>query len=185
MIPFPRFNVQAAAALDGLRTLPRRLGASLAQAIDLQNEYTVGHIQSKRLSRRGKETLGVVTNRLRSSVRPSRAVVTGNKVRSAIGSNVRYAATHEFGFVGAVEVRAHVRRKPTKDLVQVRNAVFQRSFAERIGERPGQQVASAVEFVSAHKRNLRVPARAPFRRGIEDRREKYAAALSAAIVNAF
>jgi phage gpG-like protein len=71
--------------------------AQLARAIDRENQFTVGYIQRNKLSLRGPTTLGVVTNRLRSSIRASKAVNYGDVIESGIGSNVVYAGIHEFG----------------------------------------------------------------------------------------
>jgi len=71
--------------------------AQLARAIDRENQFTVGYIQRNKLSLRGPTTLGVVTNRLRSSIRASKARWSGTEIESSIGSNLVYAGIHEFG----------------------------------------------------------------------------------------
>jgi len=52
--------------------------------------------------------LGVVTTRLRNSM-TTRVQDTGNAIEGIIGTNVPYAPFHEFGFHGAIQVRAHTR----------------------------------------------------------------------------
>lgn len=54
--------------------------------------------------------LGVVTGRLRSSISRKPAVKRGSRYSSAIGTNVRYAPIHEFGFEGLVNIGAHTRK---------------------------------------------------------------------------
>ncbi len=106
---------QEAQALLGRLADPAAVGAAMCRAMDKQNELTIGYIQRTKLSSRGPMTLGVVTNRLRSSIRPSQAVFDGVAIRSGIGSNVSYAAAHEFGFADTVTVKAHQRRAPQGD----------------------------------------------------------------------
>ncbi len=76
------------------------------RAMDLQNQLTVSHIQQEYLSfpKSGPTVangLRVQSNRLRGSIRAVKAVVSGSGADvglvSAIGSNVKYAAIHEFG----------------------------------------------------------------------------------------
>lgn len=147
--------------VDRIDDAPERMLRAIAGALDLENELTVGHIQATKLSRRGRNTLGVVNNRLRSSVRPSRARIAGDKVVSSIGSNVRYAGVHEFGFSGRVTVKAHTRR--------------------------GGGITRHLESVSVrqHSRDVKIRARAPFRRGIAERRGDYSSSISDAIRRAF
>ena len=182
-----------------LRSTPRwpaQMREAVRRTVDLQNELTVGHIQSERMSGTGpfavsEHKLGVVTNRLRSSVRPSRATVDGDQISSAIGTNVRYGGAHEFGFSGPVTVRAHTRKNPRADLIAFRGTTAPRqSFGAALASPSGRlrkgvvQVASAVVTVREHTAQRVVPARAPMRHGIEDRAPAYGAALSTAIVAA-
>ena len=147
------------------------LAQAIAKAMDKQNKLTVAHIQKTRLSQRGPETLGVRTNRLRSSVRRNDAVaqVTADSIviNSSIGSNVKYAAVHEFGFDGVVTVGAHKRKK--------------KSLETLFGKR--RKVRKADISVGSHSRKMNVAERAPFRRGIHDREVEYGKAISAVIVN--
>ena len=154
---------EAQRVLQRLRELPENMGQAIAGALDRENELTVGHIQSRYLSQRGPRTLGVRTNRLRQSIRPRASSVRGGTVTSAIGSNVVYAGVHEFGFSGQVNVRAHTREVTV-------------AFG-----RPVAPPTSA--SVRAHTRRMDVPARRPIRRGIDDRLNAYAEAISAAIVS--
>lgn len=144
--------------------------AKISKEMDAVNLLTVGHIQRARLTGKGPfpaelGKLGVVTGRLRGSANATAAKISGNQVASSIGTNVRYAAIHEFGFTGVVKVKPHRRKVAGRDVFRGTDA----------GE---EQVASGVGFVGAHARNLRIPARAPFRRGIEDKIATYEAAFT-------
>lgn len=170
---------KAKALLAAATAWPITLKGAIAAALDAQNELTTGHIQRTKLSVRGPQTLGVRTNRLRLSARPTKAIIAGDAILSSIGSNVAYAGVHEFGFKGKVPVAAFVRHQFSNDQVRGQRRGF---VARRKGERIQ---ATGFARVRAHTRNVNFPARAMFRTGIEERQAKYAAALSRAIVATF
>lgn len=156
----------------------RRIAVVVARALDLQNELTVGSIQEERLTGKGpfppaQHRLGVRTNRLRSSVRPSKAVVTDTGAESSIGTNVKYARAHEYGVDETVMVRPHTRRG--QRLMTLRGGQGQRV----VKRAQGPDVA-----VGSHKRRMRLPARAPITTGVRERLGRYGEVISAAIVRA-
>lgn len=148
---------EALATIERLGSTSSRLGERVASAIDRENELTIGHAQANKLSQRGPTTLGVRTNRLRSSLRRTAATISAEGViESAIGTNVVYAGVHEYGIDREVAVRAHSRKvyqafgKPLKTPAQAQVKAFQRKmrFPERsfirssIGERIGAYESS-------------------------------------------
>lgn len=157
----------AQALLRRLETFP---GPAIAAAMDRENELSIGHIQSERMSRRGPETLGVVSNRLRSSLRRTVAVIETNSVASSIGSNVKYMGVHEFGYQGTVQVSPFLRRNPRGNIT-----TLTRRGATKL-------IASGVSHVRAHSRTMKMPERAPIRRGLADRSTAYGRAISDAII---
>lgn len=182
-----RLTDTAAAITRQLATFPDRMGAAIFAAMDHENELTIGHIQAERLSRRGPETLGVVTNRLRSSIRKTNALWNGNRVDSSIGTNVEYAGVHEFGFDGDVNVRAHTRhvhlyRQGTLLLSKGLASIRARALGKT---KIGKAVASGISQVRAHVRHMKIKARAPIQRGIRDRADNYSQAISRAIEGAW
>lgn len=168
-----QLDSNAAQVAQQVKRFPPAMLEAIARALDLENELTVGHIQRTKLSRRGPTTLGVVSNRLRSSARRTEARVYADGVESSLGSNVVYAGVHEFGYTGPARVNAFMRKNPAGDLF-------------RVGPRGGRrQVASGISRVKAHTRNLRLPARAMFQTGLEERTANYTRSVSAAIVQAW
>ncbi len=157
----------------------------IARAMDLENELTVGHIQAAKLSQRGPLTLGVVTNRLRSSIRPSAAVVEVNAVSSSIGSNVAYAAAHEFGFDGQVQVRSFTRKNPRGNLFSAAATVSLKDGRISRAKAKVKQTAAGISIVRAHQRHMKLPERAFIRTGIEERAKAYGVSISAAIEGAW
>jgi phage gpG-like protein len=187
-----RLSEPAKQVLRDIARFPASMMQAIVGAMDEQNQYTVGTIQRSFLSRRGKRTLGVVTNRLRGSVRASEASMNGGRVESVIGSNVSYAAVHEFGFNGPVTVKAHTRK--TGVMLRVRGQLISRDQAKRILKGTGSDVLQLMgvsvqsggwQKVRQHTRQMRMPERAPFRRGIEREADNYANSISEAILSAW
>lgn len=169
-----------------LANAPALAQQQLARAIDRENLFTVGRIQADRLSRRGPETLGVITNRLRGSIRATKAVVTsGGGIHSSIGSNVVYAGIHEFGFEGGVTVKAHTRRI----FEYAQGAATQVVFDSRTGRisrtKAPKRKSTGVIQVRTHTRKVKMPARAFIRRTIEARSGAYSVAIGAALTRIF
>ena len=166
------FTDNAAALLKDLQELPPKMTAVICAALDYQNELTIGDIQANQLSARGPETLGVVTGRLRQSIRRTNATITADGITSSIGTNVVYAGPHEFGFDGPESVRGYTRRVKSRD---VRGKVD--------GKR--RQIAQGVAFVRAHVRQMHMPERSFIRRTIELNAPNYTARVSNAVVTAW
>jgi phage gpG-like protein len=83
---------------DMAQELPRAIKRGMDRALPV----VAGRIVERRLSGKGPyppalHQLGEKTGRLRRSVRAESAVIRGNDVTGAIGSNVIYAPVHEFG----------------------------------------------------------------------------------------
>ena len=179
--------------LDRFNALPNAMLRTMATALDLENQLTVGHIVSTKLSQRGPKTLGVVTNRLRGSSRASKTEIKGSELRGGIGTNVPYAGVHEYGYKGTVQIPAHRRRSPQGDRFTVGTALVSRRLATALGAfgkggRPRKnvkQVSSGLSYVKAHSRKVDFPERAMFRTGISERTAHYGTALSRAIVEAW
>jgi len=179
---------------------------AVCRVMDQQNELTVGYIQKSFLSGPGKKdpgTLAVVTGLLRRSARPVKARVSGGIIMSGIGSNVRYAAAHEFGIDQEVQVPEHQRRNSIRDRFDMGGTAVDRFTALRAGILSRKQASQAVQdsgkyvfskkrakqvlragmiTVKAHPMHMHLPARRMFQRGIEYRLSLYGDAISAAIV---
>lgn len=94
-------TIEAQEVLRSLQTMPERLTVAMVAAMNDENFVTVGYIQERKLKTRGPTTLGVGTGpgggRLWQSVHATKPVVNGTSISSSIGTNVKYAAVHEFG----------------------------------------------------------------------------------------
>jgi phage gpG-like protein len=173
----------AALIIRGLKSMPERMGREIALAQDEQNQLTIGYAQSKHLSGPRPDELGVVTNRLRLSLNASPAVASGNTVTSAIGTNVKYAAVHEFGFDGEVQVEAHERRRLSQTTSRFEVNISTGSIRKRTGR--AKRATLGVTTVRAHSRHMKMPARPFISNSVDERRGDYGQAISSAILTAW
>lgn len=141
--------------LSGLHSLPDRVSVAIAAAIDQENQFTIGYIQERKLSQRGSTTLAVRSGRLRGSVRATTPRITGKSITTSIGTNVKYAAVHEFGTAPYI-----IRPKNKKALRFSVGTAFH--FAKQV-RHPG--------FL----------ARRMFQTGVEERRSDYTEAITTAV----
>ena len=181
----------------------------ICQRMDFQNQITIGFIQSQNLSGPGKKdrtTLAVVTGLLRRSVHATPARAEGGMIAAGIGSNVKYAAPHEFGFDGDVQVPEHTRRNAIVDRFDYNGVAVNRTVALRAGilskrqasaevqasgkyvfakKRAKQTVAGGSITVKAHTMHMAMPARHVFARGIAARMAEIGIDISDSIVKFF
>lgn len=173
---------QIAAAMP---VLPKRIVTAIAKAIGEQNQYTVAKIQADHLTGKGpfppdEHRLGVRTNRLRGSVTASGPDIVGDSIIiSAIGSNVKYAAIHEFGGVihiaarsVTVKLRTDARGNLVRQMGHPRLAMFAGSTHKRF--------KSVKSESPAH--DITMPERSPFRTGIRECLPAYGRRVSAAML---
>jgi phage gpG-like protein len=165
-----------------VRTLPENILRGIAAAMDLENQNTIAHAVQKYLNFPQHEppvAIGLrhITGRLIRSVNASKATVVGQRVQSAIGSNVVYAAVQEFGYEGEQHIPAHKRRVKSRDTYTVAEV--------GIPSRARRKLVRGFGYVKAYTRNVNIPARAPIQHAIEDRLDDYSAAISAEVAKAW
>lgn len=176
----------AASVVRQLNAFPPAMLQAIAGALDLENELTVGQAQRMKMSKHSATTLGVITNRLRQSLRPTKAIIAGQAVISAIGSNVKYAAVHEFGFTGTVNVPQYTRHDSRRDVYAAgASAHFSWKDGKIKRGRSAQPIASGVGVVKAHPMKMHMPERSYIRSTLAERSDAYSRAISAAILTAW
>lgn len=149
---------------------------AIAREMDYQNQLTVARIQQGHLSGPTTDSsLSVRTNRLRSSANASAAVIMGNGVVSTIGSNVVYAAIHEFGGV----IQRTVKAGSVKLRTNKRGDILRHGKNGKLAIFAGRQhkLFKEVKFAGGKSYVITIPARAPFGHGIADRLPDYQAAF--------
>lgn len=105
------------AKLLAMKDAGKRMIPPLAQAWAQGAKEVMGRAVRGRFTGQGpfpvsQNKLGIVTNRLRKSLRTTPVQVNAGTGEISIsqGSNVSYFASHEFGYKGRVQVRGHTRR---------------------------------------------------------------------------
>lgn len=180
-------DAPAQAVVARMQSLPMRVLQDIASAMKKENQFTVSHIQAEHLTGQGpfpveEHKLGVRTNRLRSSARATDPVISGQHIDSAIGSNVIYAAIHEFGGrinkparQAKIRLRTDARGNLVRQMANTNLARFARSDHKRARE--------TTVAVAAH--SIDMPERAPFRTGIQECRLNYTKSISAAMIKSW
>jgi phage gpG-like protein len=155
---------EANTLLDRMQNRPGMMRAA-AKAMDQENTFTLSHIQTRYLNfppGSSRPTIGLrwKTRRLFNSIRASKSVATSTTVKSAIGSNVKYAAIHEFGGTTRPHVIEAKKGKALKFIIGGQTLLRRRV------NHPGSRF-TARKFVQT---------------GINDRLADYGEAMSVAIV---
>jgi len=109
-------DVRAEQLLAQLAGVDRQMTADVKTAVDRLTIEVQSHVKDRKLS---GQVLHVQTGTLRRSI--NRATIEqGGTVTGQVGTNVRYAAIHEYGFQGTVGVRSYVRSLPGGGAATVR-----------------------------------------------------------------
>jgi phage gpG-like protein len=181
------FTAEAQRVIAGFGEAQYKVPIAIARGMDRALPIVASNIQAQRLTGLGpfpveEHMLGQVSGQLRQSVRWTEAKIHGEVVTSSIGSPVRYAAVHEFGFDGDVQVKPFFRKYRGRD---------QFARAERVSQKTGRpyrtkiKTASGVSQVKGHARHMKIPARAPFGFGIADSEQVIADAVSTEVLRSF
>lgn len=143
-------SVKDEALIATLRGYPQRLVDRLFLALQRVTIKLQAHVKEDKLT---GQVLHVRTGTLRRSIN-RRVWVGSNSINGAVGTNVEYAAAHEFGFRGVVTVKEHVRR------------IF---AAKRTSSRKRQLLG--VTTVRAHTAHLNLPERSFLRSALRELQE--------------
>jgi len=93
--------------VKGLRSLRRSL-RSYAREVRVEVAREMTAVMEK-IQDAAREMAPVETGQLEGSIQPDPRVVDPDDLTGSVGTNVEYAAVHEFGFTGTVSVDAHKR----------------------------------------------------------------------------
>lgn len=128
------------------------VGAGFVLALQDGIGRAVLRVQSKVKDKLSGEVLQVRTGRLRRSITQV-VTTTGERVEGVVGTNVEYAAIHEYGFVGTETVAASLRTSKlgkvfgvqphTRD-VKMPERSFIRSALKELQPEIRKQIESAV-----------------------------------------
>lgn len=172
--------------LERLKAMPGRVPQIVAAGMKKQDPFTVTAIQQNHLTGLGpfppeQHKLGVRSSRLRGSVIASEPVITGEQVSTSIGSNVKYAAIHEFGGVIRIGARTTQIGLRTDRRGNLLRQPLHRNLA--VFAFKNQKLARR-QTVTIPAHDIPMPERAPFRTGIRECLPDYAQAIATAFAQA-
>lgn len=148
-----------AVALE-LRGMTLRVHDALRRAITRESLLLLAAVKEEKLS---GQVLKTRTGTLRRSIN-RRQTETATGIRATVGTNLSYAAIHEYGFDGTQTVRAHMRH---------------------ITQAFGRPLATSVMVsVGGFERHVHMPERSFLRSALAERRPAILAALEAAVAKA-
>jgi phage gpG-like protein len=142
-----------------LEALGPEISRSLSRAVTKLGLDLQRHVQARKLT---GQALRVRTGTLRSSINFSGVQQTATAITGSVGTKVKYAGVHEFGFAGTVNVRAHLRHV---------KQVFGRPIA-------------ATQNVRAHSRRVNLPERSFLRAALREMEPQIKAGLEHALQEA-
>lgn len=111
------------------------------------------------------QVLKVRTNNLRSSIHQE-VTTSGGKITGIVGTNVEYAAAHEYGFSDTVEVKAHMRRTKAEKIYFTRGK--RKGLENELAMLKAQKKKKASISVKAHTRKVNFPERSFLRSAMAD-----------------
>ena len=179
-------NSNATAILAKVQKTPALMLQAMADALDYENERTIGDIKQNRLSfpKAGPTTMAglrEISGRLKRSIDRSPARIAGAAVLSSIGSNVVYAGIHEFGgSISRTSKPGTVRLRADAKGNLLRNSRGGAIFAGKQHKR-----VSTRTFSGGKSFTIEIPERAYIRTSIQSRQENYRQSISRAVISAW
>lgn len=162
-----RVTQDQSAALLALKDGGARLLRPLATAWGSGAQEVLGRAIKGRFTGQGpfpvsQNRLGIVTNRLRKSMRATAPQVDASTgtVTVSMGSNVRYYAGHEFGFRGRQQVKGHTR-KTIADNSRTPRGKLTKGAINKEKNRIQITGRGRYSYVKPHTRRVNIPARRP------------------------
>jgi phage gpG-like protein len=162
----------AIALMEQLTGMPFQMRRAIARGMDRAGMLAVSDIQARRLTGQGpfpveEHRLGVKTSRLRTSLRWSPAQTDeSGAVVGAIGSNVIYAAIHEFGdVINRTTKPGNVLLRTTKKGALLRQDGHPN--LARFGSKR-HKLVKQVSYQGGKQYTITIPARAPIGHGVAD-----------------
>ena len=99
-------RIESEAVVARLRAMDAQVRRALLRAVNGAAVDVVGRVQQKLSG----EVLGEVSHRLHDSIH-FKTTDTASGIIATVGTDVRYAAIHEYGFHGTEQVREHLRHQ--------------------------------------------------------------------------
>jgi phage gpG-like protein len=172
------------ALMAHLTQYPERLATSVVRAM---NRLTI-MVQARVKEKLSGEVLHVRTGTLRRSInREVRASGSAGMIEGIVGTNVEYAAAHEYGFDGTVTVRAHIRRLTTNKKAEALTSATGAAtkIARWVGRKGTDRFVKGYADVAAHTRHMHLPERSFLRSALKEYEPVINVELQRALLEAF
>jgi phage gpG-like protein len=184
-------SMEAERLLARLSGVAPKLQANLVRVIRRLAIEVQGAVKETKLS---GQALHVRTGTLRRSIN-QRVDVMGENIIATVGTNVRYAAVHEFGFDGPVHVREHLRKYThltSADYSAAYRAGLKKDGTPRKNSdavilrrlRKTQEANAVWGTVRAHIRNVHLPERSFLRSTLSEMAPRIRSEIRAAAAEA-
>ena len=161
-----RITKDQSAAMLALKN-PMILLPPLARAWASAANEVLGRAVKNRFTGKGpfpvaQNRLGIVTNRLRKSMRATGAQVdsASGRVSVSLGTHVSYFAPHEFGFRGRAQVKGHTRRAVANTARTPRGRLTKKTIND-LKNSILVRGRKNFSYVKPHSRRVNIPARRP------------------------
>lgn len=156
---------------DRLERLAPQVNRNIEQALTREALHLVGYIQANKLS---DQVLHVRTGRLRRSITARFEGQGTGTFRAYVGTNVKYARAHEYGFEGSVNIREHKVKEHTR---------MQKIAFGKLMTNP-RRVTVKEHTVAAHTAHLNIKARPFLKPSLEENAPRITKNIRAAITAA-
>lgn len=153
-----------------LSEVAQRANEVIRRAIKREAIHLAAYVKEFKLT---DQVLHVRTGRLRRSITTRFVDVGSTGLRAFVGTNVKYAAIHEFGFTDSVTVKAHT----VKSFTRMQTTAFGKPIEPR-------QVNVRAHVVREHSAKMNMPARPFLFPSLEENRERITGNIRAAIAKA-
>lgn len=111
------------------------------------------------------QVLNVRSNNLRSSIHQS-VTTSGGTITGIVGTNVEYAAYHEYGLNDTINVKEHLRRTKAEKIAYVKGK--NKGKLNPLAMRKAQKKKAATITVKAHTRKVNYPEHSYLRSAMAD-----------------
>ena len=161
------FDLRQDALMAHLTQFPERLATSMVKAMRRVVIGLQAHVKADKLT---GQVLHVRTGTLRRSINQEVRYAGGGLIEGIVGTNVEYAAAHEYGFHGTVTVRAHVRRISTASKAKALSSSSGKAatIARWVGRSSKNRFVKGYADVRAHTRTVNLPERSFLRTALKE-----------------
>lgn len=165
-------SIRAEALMARLKDGKVKLHANMLRTVTRLSIEVQAAVKAEKLT---GQVLHVRTGTLRRSI--NRQVTDDERgIMATVGTNVRYAAVHEYGFRGAVSIREYIRRVPSRDTW----GFIATSQTKKLTRVKWMKTSEGFARVRAHTRNMNMPERSFLRSTLKDFRQRIRVAIKRA-----